>query len=132
MTKSVIAGLMLVAVYAVQAADVYVAADGKDTNPGTKAKPLASFAGARDAVRKLIAKGMKQDLVVQFAPGNYFTKAVTTFDERDSGRDGHTVIYRGAPDCGTRIYGGLPVTGWKKEGDHYVEGVDVIITRKNV
>jgi len=92
----------------------YVAPDGDDGNPGTKSKPLQSFAGARDAVRREIADGMTADVVVQFAPGNYFTKATTTFDERDNGRDGHVVIYRGAPNCQTTVYGGLPVTGWEK------------------
>ena len=94
--------------------EFYVAPGGDDANPGTKGKPLQSFAGARDAVRRAIAGGMTADVVVQFAPGNYFTKATTTFDERDSGRDGHVVIYRGAPNCRTKIYGGLPVTGWEK------------------
>ena len=38
------------------------------------------------------------------------------FDDRDSGRDSHTVIYEGAPNLGTRIYGGRRLTGWTKMG----------------
>ncbi len=109
--------LFAVSIAAAPTRQFYVAPDGDDGNPGTKSKPLQSFAGARDAVRREIADGMTADVVVQFAPGNYFTKATTTFDERDSGRDGHVVIYRGAPNCQTKIYGGLPVTAWEKDKD---------------
>ena len=94
--------------------EFYVAPDGDDGHAGTLKEPLQTLAGARDAVRREIAGGMTADVVVHFAAGNYFTQAATTFDERDSGRDGYVVIYRGAPDCQTKIYGGMPVTGWEK------------------
>ena len=32
-------------------AELYVAPDGRDANPGTKSEPVASIAKARDAVR---------------------------------------------------------------------------------
>ena len=39
-------------------ADFYVAAEGKDTNPGTAAAPFATLARARDAVREKVAAGL--------------------------------------------------------------------------
>jgi len=43
----------MLACRAVIAADLHIALNGADTNPGTKEKPLASLAAARDAIRKL-------------------------------------------------------------------------------
>ena len=49
-----------------QASDIFVDPSGNDVNPGTKAKPLSSLVGARDAVRK-INKDMKEILIFIFA-----------------------------------------------------------------
>ena len=38
-------------------ADLFVAPGGRDDNPGTAETPLATLAGARDALRRLKAKG---------------------------------------------------------------------------
>jgi len=98
--------------------DFYVAPGGHDANPGTKAKPFVTLARARDAVREKIARGMTGDIVVEFAAGTYFIREGVRFDDRDGGRDGHWVIYRGAPNGETTIYGGVPVTGWEKWKGH--------------
>lgn len=87
-------------------ATLCVAPDGKDTNPGTPAQPLASLAAARDAAR---ARGDSGHSIV-LAPGRYFNASAIGFDERDSG-----LTIRGAkPGAVAEIYGGLPVTGWEK------------------
>ena len=41
---------------AAMAADVYVATNGNDANPGTEAMPFATLAGARDAIRAVKTK----------------------------------------------------------------------------
>lgn len=106
------------------AAEFYVASNGNDGNPGAKDSPFATLTAARDAVRKSIAGGMKDDVTVHIGPGNYFIEKAVEFDDRDSGRDGHTITYKGAPALGTRIYGGRRLTGWMKLNDQEVE-VDV-------
>lgn len=98
----------------VQALDIYVspgsgAAVGKNT--------FSSITAARDSVRDVIAEGMKEDITVHLAAGNYFIEEPILLDERDSGRDGHVVIYKGAPDLGTKIYGGRRITNWQKLND---------------
>jgi len=51
-------------------ADLYVAVDGDDKNPGTLEKPLATFKGAVAKVREL-KKTAKDEIVVAFKAGNY-------------------------------------------------------------
>ncbi|MCY2931407.1 MAG: right-handed parallel beta-helix repeat-containing protein [Planctomycetota bacterium] len=99
------------------AADFYVAPTGNDAAAGTKGKPFATVARARDAVREKIAAGMKADVVVEIAPGRYFHSEPIRFDERDGGRDGHAVIYRGSAREGVKLYGGQQATQWEKHKD---------------
>ncbi|MCC7495150.1 MAG: hypothetical protein IT204_22570, partial [Fimbriimonadaceae bacterium] len=62
----------LAAPWAAPAATLYVAPTGSDPNPGTAAAPLASLAGARDAVRRLKAAGpLTAPVDVIFADGTY-------------------------------------------------------------
>ena len=55
----------------VEDADIYVATDGDDGNPGTLDKPLATFAGAVAKVREIKASKTEGDIVVAFKAGNY-------------------------------------------------------------
>jgi hypothetical protein len=113
------AGLLLaLGAHVALAADFYVAPGGDDAHAGTKGKPFATIARARDAVRDKIAGGMKADVVVEIAPGSYFHGEPIRFDERDGGRDGHTVIYRGATKEGVKLYGGQAATKWEKYKDN--------------
>lgn len=109
--------LLLVICLEIQARDFYVAPGGSDSNQGTLQSPLATLEAARDAVRQEIAGGMKGDITVHLSAGNYFVEKPLVIDDRDSGRDGHAITYKGAPDLGTRIYGGRRITGWQKLGD---------------
>jgi len=72
-------------------ADIFVALDGSDSNPGTKDKPLATFEAAAKKVREL-KKTAKDEIVVAFKAGNYgaFTY---DFTEADSGSEKITVTY---------------------------------------
>lgn len=119
MREQLLATLLLTAlVTSLHAADLYVSPNGSDANVGSKDKPFATVAKARDAVREKIAGGMKGDVVIEIAPGNYFHSEPIRFDERDGGRDGHTVIYRGAAREGARLYGGQAATKWEKYKDN--------------
>ncbi|MBQ6676682.1 MAG: S-layer homology domain-containing protein [Clostridia bacterium] len=55
----------------VNGADIYVATDGDDANPGTFDSPLASFAGAVAKVREIKETKTSGDIVVAFKAGNY-------------------------------------------------------------
>ncbi|MBR4882163.1 MAG: right-handed parallel beta-helix repeat-containing protein, partial [Clostridia bacterium] len=65
-------------------ADLYVAVDGDDKNPGTKDKPLATFDAARLKVREL-KKTAKDEIVVAFFAGNYGVLDNVTFTAEDAG-----------------------------------------------
>ncbi len=92
------------------AAMFHVAPAGNDHNPGTKDQPFASLPTARDAARAAGGSGH----VILLAPGRYFHAATLTFDERDSG----LTLKGEKPGATAELYGGLPVTGWKKWQDN--------------
>ena len=73
-------------------ADIYVAVDGLDTNPGTKDKPLATLDGARKKVREL-KKTAKDGIVVAFKAGNYGSLDNVQFTADDSGSESIPVTY---------------------------------------
>ena len=50
---------------------VYVAVNGKDTNPGTLDRPLATLEKARNNVRAMIERGLKSDVLVLIREGTF-------------------------------------------------------------
>ncbi len=87
-------------------ATFHVSPKGADSNPGTAEKPLASITAARDKARAAGGSGH----IILLAPGRYFHQGTVTFDERDSG-----LTIRGEkPGATAELYGGQPVTGWKR------------------
>lgn len=86
---------------------------GSDTNTGTLTSPFATIERARDEVRKHTSS-MSADITVFVKGGKYYLNAPIELDERDSGKNGHQVIYKGYNGQLPEIYGGQPVTGWKQ------------------
>jgi hypothetical protein len=62
-------------------AEFYVAPGGKDGNPGTKDRPLATLEAARDATRKAEAGSHR----IVLMPGEYFLDRPFELDARDNG-----------------------------------------------
>src|ERR1700730_15112800 len=87
---------------AVSAAELHVHPRGDDNNPGTSAKPLRTFDGARAAVRKLADR--KEPVYVHFASGIY--SAPVIFHAADSGTAAAPVIYQAATGAEVVISGG--------------------------
>ena len=75
----------------VENADIYVAVDGDDKNPGTLDKPLATFEGAVAKVREL-KKTAKDEIIVAFKAGNY-GNLTTELTEADAGTEKVPVTY---------------------------------------
>ena len=79
----------------VKDADIYVAVDGDDENPGTFDRPVATFERAKEIVRGLkdnadaVADGK---IVVAFKAGNYGNLNIE-FTAEDSGTDEVPIIY---------------------------------------
>ena len=106
------------------AIDIFVAPGGDDANAGTQDKPLATITKARDAVRQLIAAGLKSDVHVYLSAGVYRLKEPLTFGPEDSGNETYGIAYTAQPGQTVVVSGGQPITGWKPgEGDVLVAPV---------
>ena len=92
----------------------YVSPSGNDANPGTAAKPFASLGRARDAVRALCANAA-DDIVVELANGTYPLSETLVFDARDSGCNGHRIVYRAETSGGATLSGARPIGNWQKD-----------------
>ncbi|MBQ8524531.1 MAG: S-layer homology domain-containing protein [Clostridia bacterium] len=73
-------------------ADIYVALDGDDANPGTLEKPVATFERARDMVREL-KKTKTGGITVAFKAGNYGRLNALTFTSEDAGTADAPITY---------------------------------------
>jgi len=98
-------------------ADFCVATDGNDANPGTGEKPFATPARARDAVRRLVAEGLKGDVTVEIRGGTYELSETLKFGPEDSGNEKHSVTWAASPGVKVIWSGGRKVTGWKRGED---------------
>ena len=106
--------LLLLRPSALLAAEFYVAPNGNDAHPGTKAEPFATLERARDAVRH-INRDMQEDIVVVLRGGTYRLNDTLVFEPEDSGTGGHNVIYRAHADETPIFSGGRPVIGWQQD-----------------
>lgn len=93
---------------------VVVAPTGSDKAPGTEPMPLATLAGARDAVRRLRQKGVTGPVEVLVKPGIYHFAEPLVLGPEDSGTATGPTTYRAAPGGPVTLSGGLAITGWKQ------------------
>lgn len=97
---------------------LFVAPNGRDTNPGTRAKPFATPARARDAVRAGRAAGrLRGAVTVEIAAGRYELAAPLTFGPGDSGTAAAPVVYRAARGAQVRLVGGKGISRWAPVAD---------------
>lgn len=79
----------------------YVSADAADdSGDGSLNAPFKTISAARNAVRayKTACNGnMEENVIVYIREGTYVLNSTLTFDERDSGTNGHTVTYCAYP-----------------------------------
>ncbi|MFF4750385.1 discoidin domain-containing protein [Streptomyces sp. NPDC002514] len=113
------AALPLSAVQAQAAADqgppplkLYVSPDhGRDNGPGSAKQPFRTLEHARDHVRG-INRDMHRDIHVELLSGTYRLTGTFTLTARDSGTNGHRIVYEAAPGARPVVSGGEQVTGW--------------------
>jgi len=111
-----LAGLPILAC-AADAADFFVAVDGKDENPGTQEKPFATIDRARIAVRELVAAGLVRNITVAIRGGTYRIAGPIVFGSEDGGTDRFSITYRAFPGEKPLFSGGRAITGWKAGSD---------------
>ncbi|MFE7791741.1 right-handed parallel beta-helix repeat-containing protein [Streptomyces sp. NPDC057460] len=91
-------------------ADVYVSPMGDDHAQGNARHPVKTLQRARDLARARSSHA-DGDLTVHLASGTYRTEKPLVLDARDSGRDGHRIIWQGTGS--TVISGGRKIEGWR-------------------
>ncbi len=98
------------------AAEVWVAPDGDDGNPGTDKEPFATLERARDAARALKAQAAGA-VGIRIKPGEYTLKETFTLGPADGGREGAPIVYR-AQKKGTAVFrGGIRISGFTRVTD---------------
>lgn len=93
---------------------------------GGGGKHCKSIAEAKDAVRKLIAKGLTEDVDIHIHEGTYLLDEPLVFTPQDSGTEKFRITYHGAGK-NTVISGGRVIKGFNKmpDGKWCVEIPDV-------
>jgi len=114
---TVTAWLVALTLPSLPAAEIFVATNGSDGNPGSREKPFATPARAVAAVRTLIADGLQNDVRVIFWAGTYALAAPLVFSAADSGTAEYSVTYTTNPGERVVISGGRPITNWKLAGE---------------
>lgn len=110
---------------------VYVSPNGDDDASGSADAPFRTLEQARTAVRGLISEGMSGDVVVRLHEGTYYRDTPFRLDERDSGRDGHRVVYTRVPGERPVVVGGRPITGWElADGEVYRAAIPAVNGQK--
>jgi len=91
-----------------QGAELYVAPDGNDANPGTPEKPFATVTRARDAIRALKQQTGLPDkgVTVWLRAGTYSLKQTLSLTPEDSGAPGAPVTYRAVEGQDVWLSGG--------------------------
>lgn len=97
--------------------DIYVSPSGDDQNPGSRDKPLASWEGAKKAVRKqLEEKTHRKEIRVIFREGTYYLDEPIRFGPLDAHKD-TKVLYQGEKGKTVEFIGGRKITNLEKVND---------------
>src|SRR5439155_13926147 len=92
-------------------ATFFVSPSGNDSNSGSEQAPFRTLDRARSAVRTINAN-MSGDIYIYLRNGRYYLSNSFLLDLRDSGTNGHKVIYSSYPGETASISGGTSITGW--------------------
>jgi hypothetical protein len=101
------------------AAELWVATNGSDANPGTRAKPFATPERARDAVRQIRKHGKltKSGVTVWLRGGDYIQTNALELTAADSGTSESPIVWRAYKDEPVRLLGGRTLTGFTPVSD---------------
>ncbi|TWU44224.1 serine endoprotease [Novipirellula aureliae] len=96
---------------ATDAADIYVAVTGSDTNRGTSDQPVASLAAAQKLAR---ASAGSEAVTVHVADGVYYLPETLIFTPQDSGSEKNPVVYKAVNEGAAVLSGGSKLDlDWK-------------------
>jgi hypothetical protein len=94
---------------------LWVSTDGSDKAAGSESAPFATLERARDQIRdKKLNAQMGCDVTVNVRAGEYQVDSTLELDDRDSGSNGHDVVYRSVDGPGKAVLtGAKELTGWE-------------------
>ncbi len=118
--QPLLAGALALLTGAATATEFYVAPDGAAANPGTRARPFAAPAQARDAIRAAKARGDRGPFTVELRGGTYELAETLTFTPEDSGTAAAPVVWRSAPNACAVLSGGRTLGGFRETTVHGV------------
>jgi hypothetical protein len=103
-------------------AQIFVAPDGQDTNPGTQENPLKTIGKAQESARE---RRSGQNVTIFLRSGTYLLDKPLEFTSQDGGRDKFSVIYRAFAQEPVTLSGGQAITGWQRlKNGHYKASVN--------
>lgn len=108
--------VILLSAGVVGATEVYVATNGSDANPGTKARPFASLARARDELRTRRTR-KAEPATVWIRGGDYVITSSLELSQADSGTAAAPVKWRAMEGEKVRFLGGVVVTNFQHVTD---------------
>lgn len=128
MTRTImpVAALMVlslpIVVEAKPVSEIYIAPNGRDTWPGTRAKPLATLEAARDMLRQMRAAGQetKGGVTVWMRAGRYERTKPFALAKEDSGSAEAPIVYRAMPGERVCLSGGRLVTNFAPVTDQSI------------
>ncbi len=103
-----------------------------NTEDGSSENPFKTIEAAKEYVRTINTQ-MSGDITVVLADGRYELTEPLKFDEKDSGFNGHKVIYKAANGATPILSGGRQITGWTlhdRENNIYSVSVPGLKTRQ--
>ncbi len=116
MKRTTLTTLLLSSIFAVTAQSEFHISPSASTNgKGTLESPFKTIEAAKKRVAK-VSKNMQSDIIVYLHGGTYNITTPIQFNEKDSGRNGHSIIYKAYKDERPVISGGVKVTGWEVVG----------------
>jgi len=108
--------LICVLIQGAFARDIYISTNGKDFNPGTQAKPLATPQAAQRKVRTFIKMDLNEPVNVIIGRGSYYLNKTLSLTPDDSGTVECPVTWQAANNEKVLISGGVPINGvWQKD-----------------
>ena len=112
LTLPLLIALLLAQLAPLTAAEFYVAPTGNDANPGTKAKPFATFERTREAVRQCQTRSAKSQIEVFVRGGTYELPQTLKLGAADSGTEQSPVVWRAYQNERPVLVGGGKIMGW--------------------
>lgn len=94
--------------------ELFVSPGGSDAYPGTLERPFATLVRAKNEIRLLITRGLKEDVQVNLRAGTHSLAETLILGLEDAAPEGYTITWRGYEDEKAVLSSGVKVTGWQR------------------